>query len=167
MRCHPYQPTNAAGGHLGTWVAARRRLPRRSHFHSDDPLPIRGIINLAGPADLESFWLIERQACGEPVVTRLLGGSPIEVPERYAEASPAKLLPLAVNQVLITGEYDRVVPPALAQRYEETARAKGDDVTTIVVADAAHFEVIAPGSNAWMTVKTTVASMIEMSRTRQ
>jgi acetyl esterase/lipase len=155
---------HSAGGHLGTWVAARKRLPRHSRFFSEDPLAIRGIVNLAGPADLESLWPMEQQACGEPVVTRLLGGSPAEVPERYAEASPAKLLPLDVRQVLITGAHDQVVPPALAQRYEESARATGDDVTTIVVADAAHFEVIAPGSTAWITLKTTVASMMEMGR---
>jgi len=155
---------HSAGGHLGTWVAARKRLPRQSRFFSEDPLPIRGVVNLAGPADLESLWPMEQQACGEPVVTRLLGGSPAEVPERYAEASPANLLPLDVRQVLITGAHDRVVLPVLAQRYEERARAAGDDVTTIVVADAAHFEVIAPGSTAWMMVKTTVASMIELGR---
>jgi acetyl esterase/lipase len=155
---------HSAVGHLGTWVAARTRLPRHSQFLSDDPLPIRGIVNLAGLADLESMLPIERQACGEPVVTRLVGGSPAEVPERYAETSPAKLLPLGVPQVLIMGAQDRVVPAALGRRYEESARAKGDDVTAIVVADAAHFEMIAPGSTAWITVRNTVSSMIEMRR---
>lgn len=158
---------HSAGGHLGTWVAARKRLPRHSRFFSEDPLPIRGIVNLAGPADLETLWPMERQVCGEPVVTRLLGGSPAEVPERYGETSPANLLPLGVPQVLITGAHDRTVPPALAQGYGERAIAKGDDVTTIVVADAAHFEVIAPGSTAWVTLKTAVASMIERGRSRE
>jgi pimeloyl-ACP methyl ester carboxylesterase len=79
---------HSAGGHLGTWVAARKRLPRHSRFFAENPLPVRGIVNLAGPADLETFWPMERQACGDPVVTRLLGGSPAEVPERYGETSP-------------------------------------------------------------------------------
>jgi acetyl esterase/lipase len=150
---------HSAGGHLGTWAAARGRLPEASSFYSRDLIRVR-IVNLAGPADLEGFGPVEAQVCGEPVVTRLLGGSPSDVPERYRQASPANLLPIGVEQVLITGRHDRVVAPSLAERYQEQARKHGDDVTAITVEEAAHFEVIAPGSTAWPTVKQTVASMI-------
>ena len=55
--------------------------------------------------------------------------------------------------------HDRLIAPHLAQRYEENARRHGDDVTAITVEAAAHFEVIAPGSVAWPTVKRAVMSM--------
>jgi acetyl esterase/lipase len=153
---------HSAGGHLGTWVAARHRLPEHNRFFSTDPLRVRGVVNLAGPADLESFVPIQSQVCGDPVITRLVGGSPIEVPDRYRAASPSRLLPIGVRQVVITGEHDRIVPAALGRTYEETARAYGDDVTALVVPDAAHFEVIAPGSTAWPVVRDAVLSILRI-----
>jgi acetyl esterase/lipase len=151
---------HSAGGHLGTWIAARHRLPEQSRFFSSGPLRILGVVNLAGPTDLESFVPIQSQVCGDPVITQLMGGSPIEVPDRYRAASPARLLPIGVRQVVITGAHDRIVPAALGRTYEETARAHGDDVTALVVPDAAHFEVIAPGSTAWPVVRNAVLSML-------
>jgi acetyl esterase/lipase len=149
---------HSAGGHLGTWAAARRRLPERSRFFSADALRIRGVVNLAGPADLEKFFPTQVEACGDSVITRLMGGSPNEVPDRYREASPSHLLPIGVRQIIITGAHDRLVPPALGRTYQEAAMAYGDDVTALVVPDAAHFEVIAPGSNAWSIVRAAVLS---------
>jgi acetyl esterase/lipase len=151
---------HSAGGHLGTWIAARHRLPEQSRFFSSGPLRILGVVNLAGPTDLESFVPIQSQVCGDPVITQLMGGSPIEVPDRYRAASPARLLPIGVRQVVITGAHDRIVPAALGRTYEETARAHGDDVTALVVPDAAHFEVIAPGSTAWPVVGNAVLSIL-------
>jgi acetyl esterase/lipase len=151
---------HSAGGHLGTWAAARHRLPPRSALHGEQPLPITGVINLAGPADLESFWPLQSGSCGDQVITRLVGGSPSEVPERYAQASPARLMPIGVKQILITGAEDSVVPPALGADYEKAARAEGDDVHFTAVPKAGHFEVIAPGSTAWPHVERALWSLL-------
>ncbi|MGH8590115.1 MAG: alpha/beta hydrolase, partial [Gammaproteobacteria bacterium] len=43
---------HSAGGHLALWLAARHRLPKNSPLYVEKPLPIRGAINLAGPANL-------------------------------------------------------------------------------------------------------------------
>jgi acetyl esterase/lipase len=155
---------HSAGGHLGTWVAARHRLPQHSPLFSQEPLRVEGVVNLAGPADLERFLPMQSQVCGEPVITRLLGGSPSEVPERYRQASPSHLLPLRVQQVLITGAQDNVVPPWLGQKYAEEAKQVGDEVSFVVVDNAAHFEVIAPGSVAWLQVEQAVLSMIQLQK---
>ena len=153
---------HSAGGHLGTWAAARHRLPEQSSLFSKKPLGVVGVVNLAGPADLESFLPIQNQVCGGPVVTNLIGGSPAEVPDRYRQASPSNLLPIGVKQVLITGVQDKVVPPELGKKYEE--KAKGDDVRFIAVENAAHFEVIAPGSIAWPKVEEAVLSMLKLRK---
>jgi acetyl esterase/lipase len=153
---------HSAGGHLGTWAAARHRLPEQSPLFSKKPLGVVGVVNLAGPADLESFLPIQNQVCGGPVVTNLIGGSPSEVPDRYRQASPSNLLPIGVKQVLITGVQDKVVPPELGKKYEE--KAKGDDVRFIAVESAAHFEVIAPGSIAWPKVEAAVLSMLKLRK---
>lgn len=155
---------HSAGGHLGTWAAARNRLPEESPLYYKDPLGVSGVINLAGPLDLEGLFPIQDQMCGAPVITKLVGGSPSQVPERYRQTSPSKLLPTAVKQVLITGAEDKLVPPRLGQVYAAAAKNAGDDVTFLAVADAAHFEVIVPGSIAWPKVEEAVLSMLKLKR---
>ena len=147
---------HSAGGHLATWAAARHRVPRDSDVWMPDPLEVAGVVSLAGIVDLRAFLAIQDSSCGGPVITRLLGGSPSEVPARWRAASPAEMLPLGVRQVLITGADDPIVPPSVGAGYARAALAAGDRVEEIVVADASHFEVIAPGSVAWPAVKRSV-----------
>ena len=82
----------------------------------------------------------------------LLGGKPGELPERYAVASPAALLPLGVLQVLVHGSRDDIVPPAQSRAYAEAATAAGDDVELVEVVGADHFDVIETGHAAWAAV---------------
>lgn len=155
---------HSAGGHLGTWAAARHRLPKQNHFLFQEPLRVVGVVNLAGIADLESFLPMQSQSCGEPVITTLIGGSPAEVPDRYRLASPSHLSPLGVKQRLIYGAQDKVVPPGLGQQYAEATRKMGDDVTFSSVENASHFEVIAPGSKAWHQVEEAVMSLLKFKK---
>jgi len=43
---------HSAGGHLAMSVATRRRLPPASPLYIPDPLPIRGVINMACTIDM-------------------------------------------------------------------------------------------------------------------
>jgi acetyl esterase/lipase len=151
---------HSAGGHLGTWAAARHRLPRQSHFLFEDPLSVAGVVNLAGVVDLEA--ILHCTAWVEPAVTTLIGGSPAEVPDRYRLASPAHLLPLEVKQVLFYGAQDTAVPPWLGQQYADAARKTGDDVTFASIENTSHFELIAPGSEAGDLVVNAVLSMLKL-----
>ena len=155
---------HSAGGHLATWVAARHRLPQQSPLFSKKPLHVKGVINLAGPANLESFLPLQNMVCGDAVITKLVGGSPSEMPERYKEASPVNLLPIGVKQILIIGAQDKAVPPESGKKYEEDARKKGDDVRLIVIEKASHFEVIAPGSVAWPKVEESALSLLKVAK---
>ena len=156
---------HSAGGHLATWVAARHRLPQQSPLFSKKPLPVQGVLNLAGPADLENFLPLQNMACGDAVITKLIGGAPSEMRQRYEEASPVNLLPIGVKQVLIIGAKDKAVPPETGKKYEEDAKKKGDDVRLIVIENASHFDVIAPGSAAWPKVEESALSMLKATKT--
>ncbi len=147
---------HSAGGHLALWAAARHRVPKESGAWTPDPLRLAGAVSLAGIVDLRGFLDLQESSCGGAVVTRLLGGPPSEVPERYRAASPVEMLPLGIPQVVITGERDSIVPPSIAAGYAAAARTSGDPVEEIVVPDAAHFEIIAPGSRAWAVVERAV-----------
>jgi acetyl esterase/lipase len=150
---------HSAGGHLAFWLVARPRIPLFAHNspligpqHPNDkqetatPLALAGAISLAGVVDLALAWQLN---LSNGAVVELLGGSITDVPERYAAASPAAMLPLGVPQVLIHGTHDENVPLQVSQSYSKAARAVNDPVTCIELEGIDHFDVIDPHSKAW------------------
>lgn len=152
---------HSAGGHLAMWAAARGRVPASSPLYVADPLPVRGVINLAGPLDLTANIPEYERLCRDTVITTLLGGSPAGVPERYAHASPITLLPLAVPQVLVIGEHEDFVPRPLVEAYAQAAKRSGDSVRIVVIPRAGHFEIASPGTAAWPRVQAAIRSLLD------
>ncbi len=155
---------HSAGGHLALWLAARRRLSKDGPIYSADPLPLRGVISLAGVADLRRA---EADGVCRDAVIQLLGGTAAKVSERFRQSSPIELLPLGVPQRLIHGVSDHTVPLDLVRQYETAARKSGDDVKLTVLEEAGHFELIAPRSSAWPTVEGAVLSLLGAEKPRQ
>ena len=54
-----------------------------------------------------------------------MGGTPAEVPGRYAQADPALLVPATCPVVACQAVDDQVVPPDQARRYVAAATAAG------------------------------------------
>ena len=117
---------HSAGGHLAMWAAARARLPRESPISVAAPLRVRGVIDLAGPVDMTANISGYERLCGQTVVTTLLGGTPATMPDRYAQVSAIKLLPLGMPQVLVIGEHEDFVPRQFAEAYVHAATQAGD-----------------------------------------
>src|SRR5262249_41355568 len=145
------------------WLAARSKLPRTSPLYRDNPLKLAAAVALGGPGDLRDFNTYAADICG-PVVERLLGGSPAAVPDRYAQASPAELLPLMVPPLLMVGDRDPVMPAKSRDAYVAAARKAGDTAEAVVVPNAGHFEVIAPTSSAWPTVRDRILKLTAARR---
>lgn len=156
---------HSAGGQLALWLAARHKLPKTSPLYVGSPLPLRAAIALGGPGDLRDFASYPGP-CGEgnAVVSALLGGSAEQYPERWREASPSAFLPLGVPQIMLAGEFDKVMPRAHLESYAAQARAAGDKVEVIVVPGAAHHEVMSPKSVAWPAVRDALLSSLGMKR---
>ena len=148
---------HSAGGQLALWLAARRNLPKSSELYSANPLPVVGVVSLAGISDLKKY----RPNCDESV-TKLLGGSPEQFAERYQQTSPIELLPLKVPVRLIHGAKDRIVPIELGGEFKTVAKQKGDDVTLITLDAAGHFDLISPVSNVWAIVETSVRVLLKL-----
>ncbi len=125
---------HSAGGHLALWLGAER------------PAALRAVISLAGVATLRHAWAL---GLSDGAVAELLGGTPDEVPERYAAASPIERLPLGVQQVLLHGTDDRLVPIEISRRYHDAALAAGDAARLLPLPRIGHFELIDPYSPAW------------------
>jgi acetyl esterase/lipase len=142
---------HSAGGHLALWLAARSR-----RHHAPPALSIRGVVGLAAVSDLADA---AERALSNGVVKELLGGTPAEQPQRYAQASPRALLPLGVPQQLVHGRDDDIVPFEMSRQYAEAARKAGDAVTLVPLEKTGHFEVIDPLSGAWPRVTEAILAL--------
>ena len=147
---------HSAGGQLVLWLGARRKIEDTT-LSGDDPLPLAGVVSLAGVDDLRRA--LDESVCGD-MAAQLLGGSPEDVPERYALASPIELLPTGVAQHLINGSLDDTVPEAFGRAYLEAGRRAGDAVELTVLPNAGHFELIVPTTTEWVIVKDTILEML-------
>lgn len=151
---------HSAGGHLALWIASRGKLAPDSPLRMPDPLPLLGTIVLGGPGDLKRFTANADIECQQGIISRLMGGLPHEVPARYHDGSPVERLPIGIRQIFISSEHDWVVFPELGDEYTAKARAAGDQAEHIIVKNAGHHELMAPGSVTWPTVRDAVMGML-------
>jgi acetyl esterase/lipase len=144
---------HSAGGHLALWAAARDRLPGNSPLRVPDPLPIRGVVSLAGIADLDAYRQTGPDACGGPsTIDGLVGVQQPGGRDVFTDTSPPALLPLGDRQIVISGALDPIVPPRFGEDYAAAAAARGDRAQSVVLEGAGHFEIIDPTSAAWPRV---------------
>ena len=123
---------HSAGGQLAVWAAAEGLVD--------------AAVSQAGALDLDE---LSRLGTSEGVVNQLLGGTPDEVPHRYARASPRRRLPISVPLLLVHGERDDDVPVHISREF---AAAAGDDCELVVIDDESHYEHLEPGSRCWAAV---------------
>ncbi|MGH9088174.1 MAG: alpha/beta hydrolase family protein [Acidimicrobiales bacterium] len=135
---------HSAGAQLALWCAGPRHLPGGPALAGI--VRPRAVVSLAGVLDLVRGAEL---GLGRGAIPALLGGGPGAVPERYAAASPIDLLPLGVDQVIVHGEEDAVVPPAMSDRYVKAAADAGDPIVLESVPALGHLAMIHPGRAAW------------------
>ncbi len=137
---------HSAGGTLALWAAGR-----------DGPVRPRGFLSLAGLTDLESC--VEEDLLAG-ACSRVLGGTPADVPDRYREASPAARLPTGRRQRLVHGIDDDVVPVRQSQDYVALAQAAGDPAALVTVPNAGHFQLIDIQHPAYGEVLTQISQLL-------
>lgn len=151
---------HSAGGHLAMWAGTRQHIDAKSPLFIPRPLPIRGVINLAGTIDMTANISHMEEMCRGPVVTDMLGGTPTAVPDRYKEVSADTMLPLRVSQILIWGDHEDYVPQPLAEQYVSAATHAGDRARLVLVPQAGHFETASPFTAAWPIVREAIRSLL-------
>ena len=152
---------HSAGGHLASWLAARARLPETSPLTSDNPLPIRHVVNIGGLADLEASAPVTQADCLSSIMDKLTGAASDQRPNVFTDTSPAELLPFGATTICINGDRDHIAPPILGKNYAAKARAAGDRATYCEIEDTGHVELIAPGTRAF---NQTIAMIKNLSQ---
>jgi acetyl esterase/lipase len=141
---------HSAGGHLALWAGGRGRLSTGSPLHRPNPLPLAGLVPIAGLTDLT----LPGTAC-DAELPRIRG--PLE---SLTETSPRAMLPLGVPVTLIQGEADTAVPALQATSYATAAAAKGDRPQLVLLPDADHFVVVDPTSSVWPRIRAEILGMV-------
>jgi dipeptidyl aminopeptidase/acylaminoacyl peptidase len=133
---------HSAGGYLALRLASEK-------------LDLHAAVALAPVADLRLAYELN---LSNGAVLEFMGGTPADIPDLYAEASPATQPP-ASKCVLIHGTADDVVPIQLSENFEA---AVGDEskATLLRIPGANHFDLIDPESPAWPTVMGTVDRLL-------
>lgn len=143
---------HSAGGQLALCVSARGEGAR---FRPSRVRPLAAAA-LAAVSDLARAHAL---ASGNGAVEAFLGGSPDEVPDRYAAASPVALLPLRVRQLVVHGGKDEALPIDLSRRYASAAHASGDRVNLVELPGAGHMDFLDPGSEAHAVLRDWLAGL--------
>lgn len=143
---------HSAGGHLALWAAGRERLPAGAPGSLDgEPLVrLTHVIAQAGVCDLAGAYKRWRGGA----VRALMGGSPEDLPERYAAADPMEATPLSVPVLLVHGTLDETVSVKLSRVYERAALLAGGRVELVEIPGQAgrHRAHIDPRGEAWAAV---------------
>jgi acetyl esterase/lipase len=149
---------HSAGGHLALWAAGRDSLPAGAPGAAPAIHPRRAI-GQAPVCDLAGAYLLWHGGA----VRALMGGSPEELPERYALADPIGLVPLAMPSLLVHGTRDSTVSVKLSRRYAERAAASGGMVELIEIdgAPGGHRAHIDPRGEAWSLVTRWLGRPLE------
>lgn len=139
---------HSAGGHLAVWAASRHRIPTDIVDEIGGP-PVVRPCRAVPQAGVVAFG--PGESLGGGAVVGLLGGSSRDVPERYAAADPAALVPIGIPVTLVHGQDDRIVPLSQSEAYAAAANAAGDDATVAAV-PGDHFVNLDVRSEAWQAV---------------
>jgi len=128
---------HSAGGQLALWLAAQQAVD------------LRGVVGLAAVSDLRRAYALQ---LGGGVVRQLMDGSPDQVPQRYAAASPIELLPIPVSQRMLHGTADTIVPFDMSQRFAKASR----NAKLAPLPAAGHFDLIDPRFKGWPIIQRSI-----------
>lgn len=146
---------HSAGGQLAVWAASRSTLPATAPG-ATPRVPVTGVVSQAGVLDLVTA---ADTGVGGTAVADFLGGSPTQLPQRYAVADPIRQLPLAAPVLCLHSRADRAVPFAQSSAFVAAATAAGG-TATLRETEGDHHTLIDPTSPAWQIVLDALPGLL-------
>lgn len=108
---------------------------------------IRAAVAIDGPLSVGPFVGIDAMICGQPVIAPMMGGTPAEVPARYAMLDPLVNKPLVKRLLVVDGALPDPEPEVI-----EGLRAQGIAVEVIRVSQEQHFNMLVPGTKDFAAI---------------
>lgn len=130
---------HSAGGQLALWAGARPELPDGAPG-AHPKVKLRQVVALAAVTELRT--------AGASAIA-LVGGTPDEVPHRWAQANPMERIPLSVPVLLAHNRDDRTVSVRQSRMYAAAAQAAGARVQLIEHESGGHRGHIDPTGETW------------------
>jgi hypothetical protein len=125
-----------------------------------DPQRIGSVVTLAGINDLAAYRASGPACGGASTIDALTGALSRPPGTALADTSPAALLPLALKQVVASGNNDGIVPARFGHDYATLARRAGDPVE-VVDLPGDHFALIDSASSAWMAIRAKILDLLK------
>lgn len=141
---------HSAGGHLALWLASRGRLPIGAPGASRHQRPAL----VVAQSPVACLITAAELDLGDGAVRALMGGGPVDLPNRYAVADPLALAPSGVRTVLLHGPGDDIVPLT-----QSTAYAAAALDCELVEVPGDHFVHLDPTSEACAALRRALASL--------
>ena len=146
---------HSSGGHLVLWAASRHKIDPSSPLYVADPLPIKGVVNLAGIPNLEDAYLEGNRTDTFDLLNLNSAdptGSYTLAQPLYPSTSPYHMLPIGVRTSSIIGDLDNAWRIGITQQYHDAAIAGGDDAKWTLMPGMSHWDtpdICGPG---WPTM---------------
>jgi acetyl esterase/lipase len=128
---------HSAGGQLALWAASR----------ADSAVRIGRVLAQAPVTEMRT----------SDAAHRLLGGTPHELPERFAAVNPIEIGPPPMPLLIVHGAEDGTIPIERSRRYVEAARDAGADVELVEPEPGGHRTHIDTTSAAWRAAADWIA----------
>ncbi|MGI8532087.1 MAG: alpha/beta hydrolase family protein [Geodermatophilaceae bacterium] len=144
---------HSSGGLPALWAAGRPGLPEAAPGADPRVCP-RGVVALAPVTELTRAGRAARE---------LLGGTPVQVPDRFAQADPIGRVPLHVPTLLVHAADDTTIDVNNSRAYVVAARIAGDDATFIEATSGGHKGLLDPGSRVWNSAARWLSTVANTS----
>lgn len=143
---------HSAGGQLAMWAGTRHKLDDDEVGAKPAYRPM-SVISLAGPLDMRTAVRL-----GDDRIVKALGGTPEQVPERYASVDPIQNIDPQIPVLAMAGGADRTVPPVASENYITAVKeAGGTDATFVLLPGIDHPGIVDPASPAFVRVLETIS----------
>ncbi|WP_231750456.1 MULTISPECIES: S9 family peptidase [unclassified Dietzia] len=137
---------HSAGAQLAVWAGTRHTLDDDEVGAKPAFRPTR-VISIAGPLDM-----VYAATHGDDRIVTAIGGTPAEVPERYAKVDPIQNIATDTPVVAMHGARDVTVGPENSQRYVDAVGRAGGKAKMVLFNDEDHGSLVSGDSRAYPRV---------------
>lgn len=137
---------HSAGAQLAVWGGTRHKLDDDEVGAKPQFRPTR-VVSLAGPLDM-----VYAADHGDDRIEKALGGSPAEMPSRYAMVDPIQNINPDTPVVALHGTRDTTVAPENSQRYVDEVIRQGGRAKAVLLAGENHVSIMSNTSAAYPRV---------------